>query len=79
MFSKLTAFLQQAAEITSQIVLGPGVSRADEFQGHWKGITDMITSNQKGAQYENRLVTFNNTFPWATTHIPSIFFGLTDL
>lgn len=57
MFSKLTAFLQQAAEITSQIVLGPGVSRADEFQGHWKGITDMITSNQKDPDYsvENSL------------------------
>eukprot|EP00731_Ephydatia_muelleri_P020591 Em0013g318a len=50
MLSKLTAFLQQAAEITSQIVLGPGVSRTDEFQDHWKSITDIITSNHKDAK-----------------------------
>lgn len=51
MFSKLTAFLQQAAEITSQIVLGPGISRTDEFEQHWKSITDTIMSNQKEPGY----------------------------
>lgn len=51
MISKLTAFLQQAAEVTSQ-VLAPAPSRSEEFQGHWKAITDCIVSDSDAATVE---------------------------
>lgn len=63
MLSKLTAFLQQAAEVTSQVVsellmdlcmvsfnkkscqLAPQPSRHEEFQSHWKAITNTLTED----------------------------------
>jgi len=44
MLSKLSAFLQQAAEVTSQ-VLAPQLSQPEEFQGHWRAITDCIATD----------------------------------
>ncbi|XP_019864392.1 PREDICTED: protein FAM160B1-like [Amphimedon queenslandica] len=43
MFSRLTTFLAQAAEVTTQVLVGQQ-KKEEEFSGHWKTITGLISS-----------------------------------